>query len=378
MSDLIFFTPMLPFPTGHGSSMRASVILDVLAERHRVFVVHSPIWPSRGIFNEAWVREHAAGYAVLPALPDASAVEQLAATAFPGARFSCLYAFRLAMAPLALRFASLPNNDSLRTVLDLDDDDVARTERFIDLLGRTGEHRQAAIERAALPRLRVHQKMFVPRFEVNLLAGSGECRSLAKQFPEQQFVCLPNIVRPAPCVGPPRDPLSLLFLGSLDYLPNGDAVRYLCQSILPILRAHAPLTRVRIVGQGASPALLALARHEDIDMVGMMPDVTPEYVRAGIVIVPLRAGSGTRIKILEAFSFRRPVVSTSAGAEGLDVKHEKHLLIADTPEEFACACLRLMKDAGLRERLVDSAAAFLAAEHAFDRVRSVLHSIYSA
>jgi glycosyltransferase involved in cell wall biosynthesis len=377
MSDLIFFTPMLPFPTGHGSSMRASVVLDVLAERHRVFVVHSPIWPSRGIFNEAWVRERAAGYAVLPALPDASAVEQLATSTFPNARFSSLYAFRLAMAPLALRFAS-SHADSLRTVLDLDDDDVARTERFVDLLGRTGEHRQAEIERAALPRLRVHQKMFVPRFEVNLLAGARECRSLAKQFPAKRFVCLPNIVRPAPSVGPPQDPLSLLFLGSLDYLPNGDAVRYLCQSILPILRAQAPLTRVRIVGQGASPALLALARHEDIDMVGMMPDVTPEYVRAGIVIVPLRAGSGTRIKILEAFSFRRPVISTSIGAEGLDVEHEKHLLIADTPEEFAGACVRLMKDAGLREKLVENAAAFLAAEHAFDRVRSVLRSIYSA
>jgi glycosyltransferase involved in cell wall biosynthesis len=376
MSDLIFFTPMLPFPTGHGSSMRASVVLDVLAERHRVFVVHSPIWPSRGIFNEAWVRERAAGYAVLPALPDASAVEQLATTTFPNARFSSLYAFRLAMAPLALRFASSPNTESLRTVLDLDDDDVARTERFVDLLGRTGEHRQAAIERAALPRLRVHQRMFVPRFEVNLLAGAGECRSLAMQFPAQQFVCLPNIVRPAPRVGPPRDPFSLLFLGSLDYLPNGDAVRYLCQSILPILRAQAPLTRVRIVGQGASPALLALARHEDIDMV-VVSDVTPEYVRAGIVIVPLRAGSGTRIKILEAFSFRRPVISTSIGAEGLGVEHEKHLLIADTPEEFAGACVRLMKDAGLREKLIDNAAAFLAAEYGFDRVRSILRSIYS-
>lgn len=110
----------------------------------------------------------------------------------------------------------------------------------------------------------------------------------------------------------------------------------------------------------------------------MVPDVAPEYEKAAVVVVPLRAGSGTRIKILEAFSFRRPVVSTSIGAEGLGVRHEQELLIADTPEQFAAACARLLTDAQLRNRLVESAYSFFRADYSVDRARSVLRSIYPA
>lgn len=376
MPDLIFFTPMLPFPTGHGSSMRASVAVEILSEKHRVFVVHSPIWPWRGVFSEAWVRDRATGYATVPVQPDSSTLEQLVRTEFRGAHFTAVYAFRLAMAPLALRFLGIAGNPRPSMVLDLDDDDVSRSERFVALRERTGDRGRAAREQVELPRLRIHQKMLVPRFDVNLLAGPNDCRSLAAQFPEQKFLCLPNVVRPVTAPDEPN-PLSLLFIGSMDYLPNADGVEYFCQSVLPLLRGMVPPFKLRVAGHGAEPQVLALGRHPEVQMVGMVPDVTPEYAKAGVVVVPLRAGSGTRIKILEAFSYRRPVVSTTIGAEGLHVTHDQHLLIADTPEEFASACARLMTDRGLRERLVDNAFAFLEAEHSIARARSVLHSLYA-
>ncbi len=357
--------------------MRASVAVEVLSEKHRVFVIHTQIWPWRGIFSDTWVRERAAGYAILPVQPDQQTLECLAADQFPGARFSAVYAFRLAMAPVALRFSGLPDGPRPSMVLDLDDDDVSRTERFIELRERTGDHGRAALERSELKRLRIHQKMLIPRFDVNLLAGPSDCLSLAAQFPDQRFACLPNVVRPATAPGEPN-PHSLLFIGSLDYLPNADGLLYFCRSVLPILREKASSFTIRVAGHGSEPLARALGHQPEVQMLGMIPDVTPEYAQAGVVVVPLRAGSGTRIKILEAFSFRRPVVSTTIGAEGLCVTHEKHLLIADTPEEFAAACARLMTDSDLRNRLVENASAFLAAEHSMERVRSVLHSLYPA
>ena len=240
-----------------------------------------------------------------------------------------------------------------------------------------GDLGQAARERAELSRLRIHQKMLLPRFDVNLLAGPTDCRSLAEQFPEQRFAYLPNVVRPAIPLGEPN-PLSLLFIGSMDYLPNADGVQYFCHSVLPVLRGKVPPFKIRVAGHGSEPLARALGHQAEVQMLGMVPDVAPEYAQAGVVVVPLRAGSGTRIKILEAFSFRRPVVSTAIGAEGLGVKHDKHLLIADTPEEFAAACARLMTDSDLRSRLVKNASDFLAAEHSIECARSVLHSLYPA
>ena len=89
MADLMFFTPMLPFPTGHGSSMRASVALEVLSEKHRVFVIHSRIWPWRGVFDEHWVRDRAAGYTTLSVQPDTATLEQLGPERISGSAFHC-------------------------------------------------------------------------------------------------------------------------------------------------------------------------------------------------------------------------------------------------------------------------------------------------
>jgi glycosyltransferase involved in cell wall biosynthesis len=104
--------------------------------------------------------------------------------------------------------------------------------------------------------------------------------------------------------------------------------------------------------------------------------VEPEYVGARIMVVPLRAGSGTRIKILESFAFGVPVVSTSVGAAGLDVEHGVHLLIADTPEEFTAACLRLLDDDNLAAALARNGYEWLREFHSLDSARAVLHSIF--
>jgi glycosyltransferase involved in cell wall biosynthesis len=123
---------------------------------------------------------------------------------------------------------------------------------------------------------------------------------------------------------------------------------------------------------GRSEKVRLVGELPGVDLVGPVAELAPEYAAASMLVVPLRAGSGTRIKILEAFIHRTPVVSTSIGAEGLAVTHGEHLLIADTPAEFADCCLRLDRDPVLRDKLVSSAYEWVVREHSIETVRRTI------
>ena len=110
-------------------------------------------------------------------------------------------------------------------------------------------------------------------------------------------------------------------------------------------------------------------------MVGRVPDITTELARADLVVVPLRFGSGTRVKILEAFAHRIPVVSTTLGAEGLGVQDGRELLIGDTDEELVAACARLLTDTALREALADRAQAHFAERFAGEVVEAGVEAL---
>jgi glycosyltransferase involved in cell wall biosynthesis len=147
-------------------------------------------------------------------------------------------------------------------------------------------------------------------------------------------------------------PPTILFQGMLGYPPNRLAAIELVERILPPLRERVPDIRVRLVGGGGENV-----RHLDdpptVTVTGWVDDITAELAKADLVVVPIRAGSGTRIKILEALAHRIPVVSTTIGAEGLNLQDDVHLLVADTPEEIADRCVAALKDPELRRRLAD-------------------------
>ena len=115
-----------------------------------------------------------------------------------------------------------------------------------------------------------------------------------------------------------------------------------------------PGAQIRLVGT-TSPEVEKRHRPPSVIVAGRVPEMEPELARADIAVVPLRVGSGTRLKILESFAHRIPVVSTTIGADGLDVENGVHLLLADRPDEFAHACRRLIEDQALALRLVDAA-----------------------
>jgi hypothetical protein len=174
------------------------------------------------------------------------------------------------------------------------------------------------------------------------------------------------------------DPPSLLLAGSFGYPPNADAASFLVSSIVPRIREHVPAVTLRLVGE-PNASVAGLARPGEVVVVGQVPAMEPELARADLVVVPLRFGSGTRVKILEAAAHRIPVVSTTLGAEGLGFEDGRHLLVADDPESFALACVRLLKEPTLRRRLVDEAEAFFLADHqwtgAEERIRALVRSV---
>ena len=151
--------------------------------------------------------------------------------------------------------------------------------------------------------------------------------------------------------GSVEDPHRLLFIGKMDYEPNIDAALYFCKAIFPHIRKVEPRAHVYIVGCEPSEELHALHTGIDVFVTGAVPDATPYLDAAGIVIVPIRLGGGTRIKILDAFAHRKAVVSTTIGSEGLAVEQGVHLYLADTPRDFAGKCLALMTDASMRKGL---------------------------
>jgi glycosyltransferase involved in cell wall biosynthesis len=155
----------------------------------------------------------------------------------------------------------------------------------------------------------------------------------------------------------------LLFVGVMHYFPNTDGALFLAQEVVPRLRELVgDQFEIRIVGH-PPPVLQQLNDDPNIVVTGFVDDLASELNHADLVVVPLRHGTGTRLKILEAFAHAIPVVSTAVGASGLGCTDGHELLLADTPEDFAAACARLLSDVTLREHLAREAYALVADEY---------------
>ena len=158
----------------------------------------------------------------------------------------------------------------------------------------------------------------------------------------------------------------VVFLGSMDWEANVDGVDYFCRDIWPSVLARVPRARFRIVGRNPHPRVQRLAS-ESVEVTGTVPSVVEHLREAAVFVVPLRVGGGTRLKIFEAMAAGKAVVSTTVGAEGLEVTHGRDVLLADDAASFADAVVTLLTDGG-RRRELERAAAELAARHDWSAV----------
>jgi glycosyltransferase involved in cell wall biosynthesis len=173
--------------------------------------------------------------------------------------------------------------------------------------------------------------------------------------------------RPSGKVSP--EPNHLVFTGSMDWLPNEDCIRYFTAQILPLIRQSIPDIKLTVVGRNPFPGLIELGKRDPAIMVtGRVDDVRPYIERAAAYVIPLRIGGGTRLKVYEAMAMERPLISTSVGAEGLPLSDGEELLLADTPDDFAAAVVRVLRDRSLAQRLGARAAATVRERFGWDRV----------
>lgn len=231
--------------------------------------------------------------------------------------------------------------------------------------------RMAENERSALRKLSYriearkmvgYETRTVQRFRHVIAVSEHDRKEMLALAPGCTITVVPTGVdteqyRPAPSVAgiPPK----IVFTGSMDWEPNIDAVEYFCRDIFPSVLADIPDAQFQIVGRNPHPRLKKLAS-ASVEVTGTVPSVA-EYLRnATVVIVPLRIGGGTRLKIFEAMAMRKALVSTSIGAEGLDVTNGKDCLIADDAQSFAAAILSVLRDSALRRSYEDNAAALAA------------------
>ena len=168
----------------------------------------------------------------------------------------------------------------------------------------------------------------------------------------------------------------LLFVASMDTDANNDAAIYFLKSIFPLVKKKCPEARIYLVGRRPGSQLSAHHNNDDIIVTGEVPDVMPYYAKATVTVVPLRSGGGTRLKILEAMAMGSPVVATTIGCEGLNAENNRHLLIADDPEDFSACILKLLDDKLTRNRLVSQSRRLVEAQYDWRIIAAAHDDLY--
>lgn len=403
---LLFISPVMPAEAGNGLAMRAGVFLEALAADHEVSLLIVPIaGPADPAVIPQFVARHAARVAVLPTEGRADTHYRLisrlrdpaeravalaayprplmcrvatreavadAAARFAGVRFDAIHVFRLYMAPFAAPFLGGQAGDAgPASVLDLDDDEPRTRRRLAELYRRRGRVDAAAVEASEADKYERMERDWLPRFGCAAVCSEEDRARIIERLGPLPVRVVPNAVRePEQCATLSREgEFGILLVGSFGYAPNEDAALAFGEEIWPrVVAAASRPARAWIVGSRPSPAVRRLADGPGITVTGEVPHVGPYYARAHVAINPIRAGGGTRIKAIEAFAHGVPLVSTAMGAEGLGAADGRHLVIAESPEQFAQACLRLMREPALAARLAAQARALYRARYAVPRV----------
>ena len=387
----VLLTPLLPLPGGSGPALRAWDWLTELARTHRVHVLVAGwmpadlpadypaevVWPLPRTARRPsrWLR--ALGY-LLPPLcllqrrtvaewrsPRGGRGLEQALDRLAQAPVERIVVFRLYLHDLAEVVAQ--RCPQARLELDMDDLESHTRWSVAGALWRMG--RRGAALRCAATALQyaLLERTLQARYHMLWLAAAEDIARLHTRLaPERGLrpnrVGLPDEAVPAPVGGT----LRLLFVGTLGYAPNEEAVRDLVSKVLPELeRCLRQPWVLCVVGRRAGPELSALLHSAPrVEFLSDVEALSPCYAAAQVVLVPLRAGGGTKLKTLEAFAYRRPVVSTVQGVRGLDVTAGEHYLPAETPAEFARAIARLADDPALARRIADAGHALCARRYA--------------
>ena len=275
--------------------------------------------------------------------------------------YTLVHVSRLYLASLARPWMEVAGSPRPSLVLDCDEDDVSAYRRFARSYRKRGRDRRAEWAEAEADAFKtLAGNQWLHRFDLVFASSSDEARLLGTRGKGVNATVIPNVTpAKADCLAPRcrlagrRD---ILFVGNMSYLPNADAAMWFALRVWPLLLGAAPFP-LRFVIAGAAPPceVVSLARRPGIVVTGSFDDVGSLYRRAVVAVVPIRAGGGTRIKLLESAKYGIPVVATRFGASGTGFRSGRELLLADNERDFAASCARLLADFRLASRLAAGA-----------------------
>ena len=283
-------------------------------------------------------------------------------TALRGEHFDQVFVVRLRLMPVWRALQQHLGIVGHHKVLDLDDIESRSQARQVRLLGIAYLGKISfVLEWLETAKLVKEETRAFSEMQKVVICSQEDKEVLAARFDPKQIAIVPNTMR-LPEMLPLREPdgkLNLLFVGTLDYPPNEDAVKWLMESILPEIerRVGAGMVTLTVVGQAPPRWMHERARDGAFALHADVPQVRPFYAACDILVVPIRAGGGTRIKILEAFGLGRAVIATPVGAEGIAVSNGEELFLADSPAGFAEATLKLFEQRQTMREMVGRARA---------------------
>ena len=219
---------------------------------------------------------------------------------------------------------------------------------------------------------------FAMNFDLCVTMSDNEKQILQSENPKLNIAVIPNGVdvknlQPLPVNFKTNN---LLYVGKMDYQPNLDAVLYFVNKIFSLIKMQIKDAKFFIVGSNPTKEIKQLGKDNDVIVTGYVNNIQPFYEQCAVSVVPLRAGGGTRLKILESMAFGRPVISTSIGCEGLDVCNNENIIISDKPEEFARKTIELLQNKDFREKISKNARNLVEHNYSWESIAKKQIQIY--
>ncbi len=376
-ASALLLAPESPYPAAGGGALRTASLLEYVAGRYATDVVvfrepgaadplyRFPPGLARSIFvidlpphrrssaARAWRNAWRVARRVPPLVDRFAGFGDELAHAIAGRHYDLGIVEHFWCAPYGAELARACR----RTVLDLHNVESILHERCAAVEGGAAGFAHRVFGRAS----RALERQWLPRYETVLAASEEDARAVRTIARNARVAVYPNAIpeRPLP---PHADHEAVVFSGNLEYHPNRSAVRFFARDVWPRLREGRPNLVWRLVGKNPGAVAEFTAADPRIEVSGPVEDAVAELARSRVAVAPLLAGSGTRLKILEAWAAGLPVVSTPLGAEGLGARDGEHLLLAQGASAFAAAVDRLLACSDLRRSLASGGRLLLEKE----------------
>lgn len=357
---VLFLTPESPFPVLGGGAQRIASLMEYAVARGATvdLLTFAPCTPPPGAVARcrhialpangrsfaARVLRNAGRFlrGVPPLIDRLTGFESQIAAALAGERYDVIFVEHFWLGP----YVDLLRGYGERVVCDLHNVESA----FFASLSRAEPWPGRLVHQRFAQLSEQFERRYLPRYSAALVTSEQDAARVTGLAPGLPLTVFPNTIpwREPPAGARER---TVIFSGNLEYHPNQQAVAWFARSVWPALQRAEPGLRWRLVGMNPQAVQGSLAGLDGVEQTGAVDDAFAEIARGAVAVVPLLAGSGTRVKILEAWAAETPVVSTRIGAEGLPGRDGEHLLLADTPADFLAAVRRVLAEEALAARL---------------------------